>query len=202
MNELSHPTVVNGVDSTMTALNRSKRCFLVMGVPSSANRLMGRLLEAAGCVSDLPASHPTDHRKLWMNRKPHADLIVMRRHIATGMRPPWAQDENIITSLEMEGYDVYGIIMSRCQLIVEKSMAAAPHVENLQQARSQAMWAWHRIFKNLPEHVPFDVVQYESLVKRPRLYLDALGARWGLQFPDSVECIRDGNEKYWEALRG
>ena len=180
----------------------TKRAFLVMGVPSSGTRLMARLLVEAGCHSDAPESRRYDHNDFWENEKPKADLIVVRRHIAIGRPPFWARDPNIAKALQMEGYDVYGIVMSRCQTIVEKSMVAAPHAKSIQDARENVQFCWREIFKNMPEDLTYDVVQYESLVKRPRLYLDLLGARWGLEFPNAIERITDGNEKYWEALRG
>ena len=199
---LTYPVSCQHPSHRMLEFKQPKRCFFVMGVPSSATRLMGRLLEQAGCTSDIPESEAYDHRQLWEDRKPTEELIVMRRHIAIGRPPFWAQSENVIQALRMEGYDVYGIIMNRCQTIVEESMVAAPHVDSLPKARGQTMWSWQQLFRYLPLDCPFDIVSYEVLVKRPRQYLDLLGARWGLQFPDEVECITDGNEKYWEALRG
>ncbi len=91
--------------------------------------------------------------------------------------------------------------MSRCQLIVEQSMLAAPHAATLSRARGQVQFCWKSIFENIPWDVPFEVVQYESLVKQPELYLKLLGARVGLSFPDTVEEVIDGNDKYWSALR-
>ena len=180
----------------------TKRAFVVMGVPSSGTRLMARLLVAAGCTSDNPNSRPFEHNDFWEGELPEADLIVVRRHIAIGRPPFWARDPNVIEALRMEGYNIYGIIMSRCQTIVEMSMVAAPHAESIEEAQLRVQFCWREIYQNIPADCPFDVVQYESLVRQPRLYLDALGARWGLQFPDSIESITDGNHKYWEALRG
>jgi hypothetical protein len=164
---------------------------------------MGRLLVAAGCVSDgtIPPAKD-DHNDLWEEAKPEANLIVMRRHVAIGRRPFWARDPNLVIALWMEGYDVFGIVMSRCQIITEMSKVAAPHAADLEVARCQQLFETQLLYQSIPGDCPFDVVQYESLVQHPRLYLDALGARWGLQFPDSIERITDGNHKYWEALRG
>lgn len=183
-------------------LRSSKRAFVVMGVPSSGTRLMARLLVAAGCHSDKPDAQPFEHNDFWEGEKPTQELIIVRRHVAIGRSPFWAKDENIITALRMESYDVFGIVMSRCQIIIEQSMIAAPHTDTLDKARGQVQFCWQNILRNIPMDCPFDVVQYESLVKHPRQYLDLLGARWGLTFPDEVECITDGNEKYWEALEG
>lgn len=201
-NPLVLPLAVNQDVNRRTVLKKVKRAYFVMGATSSGTRLMGRLLVAAGCSSDgtVPAIK-NDHNDLWETVKPTANQIVMRRHSPVGRKPFWAKDPNIIKALWMEDYDVVGIVMSRCQVIVEQSMLAAPHTDELSKARGQTGFFWKSIMQNIPDQCPFEVVQYESLVNQPELYLKLLGERWGLQFPDSIECITDGNQKYWEVLR-
>jgi len=182
-------------------LENTKRAYVVMGVPSSGTRLMARMLIAAGCISDNPDSMPYEHNDFWEGEKPTANTIVVRRHVAIGRSPFWARNENIIKALWLEDYDVFGLVMSRCQVIVEQSMLAAPHTNTLAKARGQVGFCWKAILDNIPDECPFEVVQYESLVKHPRLYLRLLGERIGLSFPDSIEEVVDGNHKYWEALR-
>ncbi len=92
-------------------LKKIKRAYVVMGVPSSATRLMARLLIAAGCESDTPDSEQLTHNDFWEHRKPDANLIVVRRHVAVGRPPVWARNPNIFRAFQYEGYDVFGIVM-------------------------------------------------------------------------------------------
>lgn len=177
----------------------SKRAFLVMGTVSSGTRLMGRLLEQAGCVTDNPN---TDHRQTWWNRKPHEELIVIRRHVAIGRPADWQTHPNVIIALEELGYSVHGIVMIRNQPCSELSILAAPHASNEREARWHYQHMLIDIFQNIPREFDFEVVVYDSLVHRPRLCLDLLERRWGLSFPQDIETITDGNAKYWRALRG
>ena len=198
---LKVPLPVNQAVQTDVVLKRPKRAYLVMGVPSSGTRLMARMLIAAGCTTDNPDSTPFDHNDFWEGEKPDAEMIVVRRHVAIGRKPYWAKHQNIIQALWAEDYDVVGLVMSRCQMMVEQSMLAAPHVDTLNKARGQVGFCWKAIMESIPSNCPFEVVQYESLVKHPQLYLKLLGDRIGLSFPDSIEEVVDGNHKYWELLR-
>ncbi len=182
-------------------LQRSKRAYLVMGVPSSGTRLMGRLLLAAGCIGDTPELRPFDHHDFWEGERPTAETIVIRRHIPLERQPFWGKDQNIIQSLWQEDYDVYGLVMSRCQLMIEQSALAVPFTDSPTAARGQVGFCWQNIMQGIPRNCPFEIVQYESLVKYPELYLKLLGERIGLVFPDSIEDMVDGNHKHWEALR-
>jgi hypothetical protein len=81
-------------------------------------------------------------------------------------------------------------------------MLVAPHAKSIMEATWRYTTMMMDIFQNIPRDLYFEVVVYEALVQRPRLILDYLGARLDLRFPNMIEPIRDGNHKYWEALRG
>ena len=169
----------------------NRRAFLVCGPESSGNRLMTRLLVAAGCYGDgahfqrLDRAIPVhEHQIVWMRSVPHAH--------------EWPDLSGMVHQLRGLNYTVQVVVMSRDWTAVARSQVAAGHAPDEATALSNIREAWRHIFTHLNlVDVPYVVVNYESLVQRPSAALAGVMALFGLPLPEH-EYIYDGNVKWFQ----
>ena len=174
-----------------------KRAFYVMGVPSSGNRLVTRLLIAAGCEGD--AEDNDEHFQRWDETEPTSDLIVLKRHLPVAAIPPtWAKDPNTIKALQKLGYTVHVVIVTRDWHATLESQHRNGYTDDIIHSALWTRTLWRQMFQQLPADVDFTVVSYESLVQRPEEATTALYNYLGLKQIHAIETIEDGNDKYYE----
>lgn len=165
-----------------------KRAFIVCGPESCGNRILTRILVAAGCYGDGKISQRLDYKE------PAADLIVWARSFPHAGR--WPNLVKMIAKLEMQGYEVTALVPTRDWFATAISQVEAMHVPTLEWSDHNQQAAYKRIFAELDTAgVPFIVVHYDSLVHRPQRYIKALMAWLDLPMPETHERIIDATEK-------
>lgn len=168
------------------------RAFLVLGPESSGTRLMTRLLITAGCYGD------DGHKQRLDEHIPDNEpLIVWRRSVPhDGQYPDLAK---MVKGLRAVGYVVTAVIMSRDWHAMAESQVNAPHTRSKKVAAANTRDAYRHIFAYLPYQVPYELVNYESLTRRPETAVKRLYERLGLDVPAGAwTYIYDGNAKYYE----
>lgn len=173
----------------------TKRAYLVVGPESSGNRLMTRLLVAAGCQGEGDHvqrwdTHPpvSEEPIVWLRSVPHArqtpDIVAMVRRL-------WAR-----------GYKVKVVVMLRDWHSTLASQVRMGHVKSKDQGQRHIRDAYVWIFSQVAEaSVPFYVVSFEALVARPDATMTWLCDALGLEWRDGMlpEPVLDENAKYYEA---
>lgn len=169
-----------------------KRAYLVLGPESSGTRLMTRLLIAAGCYGD------SDHfQRLDSAVEAGEPLLVWRRSIPHG--GTWPDLERMVEIVDALGYGVTAVVMSRDWHSMAISQEQAPHAESAGAALQQIQIAYRYIFASLPDTLPFEIVNYESIVMRPRGTIKYLFVRLGLPVPE-LPYIYDANGRYYQEV--
>lgn len=170
--------------------------ILVMGAESSGNRLMLRILHAAGCAGKLHEDNSQDFDTYlppasdtpiaWLKTFPHAQ--------------EYPDMDAWYNKLRSAGYQVGGaVVMIRDWFPMLSSQVAIKHAPDHIMCNARSQGGLVRIFEGLHEYsIPFFTVTYSGLVHhtKPLLtwLLPQLDAR--LQVPDID--VYDGDEKWWE----
>ena len=170
-----------------------KRAFLVLGPESSGTRLMTRLLIAAGCNgSDDHFNQPFDGG-VPMNGP---ELAIWRRSVPHDKQ--WANIPSMVRALRGANYRVMAVVTTRDWHATCRSQVAMGHVRDYKMAQDNLHDAYPHIFSGLERaQCNFVVVSYDALVRRPKPFLRVLMDMLELPFPESIENIYDGNEKWY-----
>jgi hypothetical protein len=169
-----------------------KRAYLVLGPESSGTRLMTRLLIAAGCYGD------SDHHQRLDTAIPGREpFLAWRRSIPHG--GTWPDLERMVEIVAALSYGVTAVIMSRDWHSMAISQEQAPHAESAGAALEQIQMAYRYIFASLPDDMPFEIVNYEAVVMRPRGTIKYLFTRLGLPVPE-LPYIYDANGRYYQEV--
>lgn len=171
--------------------------YLVLGAESSGNRLMTRVLIAAGCAGVAGAQQALD------DAIPPADgtPIVWLRSVPHGRVFPDIAAH--IHLLDAAGYCVRCVVMHRDFHAQTHSQVAARHVQTLEQAQMHVRLAYQRIYAALSETKCWYVaLNYEALVQNPDAVMAWLLPMLDLPIPLLSEPIRNENEKWYASLSG
>lgn len=169
---------------------------LVMAPESSGNRVMTRLLIAAGCAGRAGADQVFDQ-----GIPPATQPIVWLRSFPHGGR--WANIPQMASLLRLQGYDVKAVVLFRDWNCQRASQVAVPHVVDDAHAKQRIREAYWHIFTGLAragmlqEYVP---VVYEALVAHPVEVLTGILEELGLPTDSVVESatqIVDADAKYY-----
>jgi len=124
------------------------------------------------------------------------DLAVWRRSIPHDRQ--WARIESMVRSLRSAGYEVESIVTMRDWHAMCRSQVAMGHVADYKTANANLQEAYPHIFTGLARvNCPFRTASYDSLVRRPRAFLRVLLEQLELPFPNVLENIYDGNDKWY-----
>ena len=165
---------------------------MVLGAESSGNRLMTRLLIAAGCDGDgdvfqrLDAGIPPAGTQpiVWLRSVPHNNEFP-----ALGA---------CFRLLRTQGYRVKAVVMLRDWQPMTRSQVETGHTPSPELAEERTRQAYPHIFNALlAADVPYVTVTLEGLIARPESVLRWLTNWLGLPMPDTHETIRDVDEKWW-----
>jgi hypothetical protein len=160
---------------------------------------MTRLLIAAGCHGDDGHVQRLDTEIPRMRDIGDAPGIAWRRSLPHDKR--WPDIGQMLLRLDVAGYTPMVLVMSRDWHAMIASQLAAPHAPDGMTATANIRHAYHQIFRDLAElDLPYEVVNYESLVMRPHATVRALLARLGLPAPDALPPIHDGNAKHYAGI--
>lgn len=170
-----------------------QRAYLVLGPESSGTRLMTSLLIEAGCYGD------AGHVQRWDKNLPDFEpCIVWRRSLPHGGK--WPDVGQLIARLQDSGYTVTAVIMSRDWHAMSRSQVDAGHTLDPAGAIANIQEAYRLIFEAInPTALRFELVNYESLVQRPREAVAQLMARLGLPEAKGVH-IHDANAKHYRGV--
>jgi hypothetical protein len=168
--------------------------YLVVGAESSGTKLMTSILVRAGCQGTDGYPQEWDagiEAILWGN----VHRFVWRRSIPyAGM---WPDLYGMVSDCRAKSHFVQIIWMTRDWHAAAQSQVKHGHVPTLEAARANLQIAHSRTASQLIQCSPqaaYVMVNFESLITRPRPVLDWVGAWIGLPLPD-VE-IRDENAKW------
>ncbi|MEM1182729.1 MAG: hypothetical protein AAGM22_30575 [Acidobacteriota bacterium] len=191
-------------------LPSAKRAFLVVGPESHGTHLVTDLLVHAGCQG-----HSGDHgpwrgdgagsesagpadRQPWDDSPPtDQDPIVWRRSVPHLRR--WPDLHKMAVDLEMRGYRVHVVVVTRERYPAIQSQLKWRHVEDGAQATANIERAYRHIFGHIEAaDVTSTVVSYEALVADPKAQ-DRLLAALGLDAPPEPLELWDGNRKWTQS---
>ncbi len=140
-----------------------KKCFFVFGPESSGNRVMARILIAAGCHG----RGDTDQQPEEILRSGEENIVIHMSFPfgARGCNRHWPSISKWVSEAWAKGYDVQVIIMTRDTHCMIHSQIKAGHVLTTDEALNNIGTAYKEIFCSLSKiKVEFTVVPYESLV--------------------------------------
>lgn len=183
------------------------KAYLVVGPESSGNRLMARLLIAAGCYGDgdmfqrlddrIPTPEEIDQPLVWVRSYPHGpNGEKYKRH--------WPDIYNLIEKLRERSWSsVTIVVMVRDMYCVISSQVAHGHALDHIEAAQRCTQAYFRIFQQLSE-MPFGkipiIVTYEGLINNPEETMGWLIPSLGLGTIDDYvfpEKITNQNLKHY-----
>jgi hypothetical protein len=170
------------------------KAIYIIGPESSGNRLMLRLMLAAGCRGELrdDNSQPFDNGFPSDNGEPIAYL----RTVPHAQKVHDPKDD--ILKLRKLGYDVMAIVMVRDWYPMCRSQVTTKHVTTLFEAEQRSMGALGLIFHALHvSNTPFVVVTYSGLVNRPVAMGHWLFGYLGFPLPIEIEAIHNADHKWW-----
>lgn len=175
-----------------------KTCYFVFGPESSGNRLMARLLIAAGCYGDGDVIQRLDKR-IPRNK----DKIVLIRSFPHGSRNGnrhWPSIPALSDDMKRHGYNPIAIVMLRDLKAMVRSQVRANHVLDTNEAMLNCIRALQTIFCGLEEaRIYYIPVNYESLVQQKMGLIEWLFPLIGLPvLKELPEELYDGNEKWYK----
>lgn len=164
---------------------------MVLGAESSGNRLMARLLIAAGCYGDGHISQRLDDGIPAAVNQP----VVWIRSIPHGDQVPDLSD--CFHQLRQQGYEVRAIVMLRCWYPMICSQAKRITGDKaLAEQRTRQAYAY--LFPALfHEQIDYVTVTLSELITRPDAVIRWLCEWLGLAFPVTFEPVMDVNERHW-----
>lgn len=173
------------------------KAFLVYGPESSGTRLMRRILIAAGCegAGDLEQDFDT----FGLPPSSLHPLIVWGHSIPGHVARDWPPFDLHFKLCQTGGYDIVAIVMVRDWFAMAQSQIdhTHAHAESLLQAIETTGRAYKYLFSALDKHnVPYLMISYDNLVKRPKWVIGHLFGCLGLELQSEIEKIKDGNSKY------
>lgn len=172
------------------------KAYLIHGPESSGNKLMGRLLMAAGCHGNYDGDSDA-----WENCPPDGETpIVWVRSYPLTHHHLWPSIRQQVATLRGRGYNCHSLVMVRSWHSTIQSQIARGHVSTVQQAMTNMRLAMTLIMEGLQAALcPYEVVSYESIIQRPLPALAELFVRIGLpKLTELPEPIRDENAKYFK----
>ena len=174
-----------------------KLAVLVYGPESSGNRLLARLLVAAGCIGD------GGHFQRWETQPPTGESpIVWLRSLPLGTAHDWPDIAPQIALLRQLGYAVRLLSMRRDWHFTALSQVHNGHVVDYQAGLRNIRRA-ERLITRASQDVPWWSISYEALVAHPLPVLNAALRFMGLaeltELP-AGDAIFDGNYKYANLL--
>ncbi|MFN4261633.1 MAG: hypothetical protein ACK4RK_20310 [Gemmataceae bacterium] len=170
------------------------RCYLVCGPTSCGNRLVTRLLVAAGCAGHGGHYQPWDLRGQWdrVTLPPaHGRNVVFFRSLPHGVDGCWLDLHRLLDNIQQSGYDPFGVVTVRDPTCSERS-----HIRN-HACTGDFHRAYHMIFSAIGD-LPWTFAVYESLILGDLAAVNGLLERCGLPpLPELPESLRNENHKHW-----
>ncbi|GIW80410.1 MAG: hypothetical protein KatS3mg105_2217 [Gemmatales bacterium] len=170
------------------------RCYLVCGPTSSGNRLVTRLLVAAGCAGKGDHYQPWDIPGQWDRvALPQADQqsVVLCRSLPHGVEGCWPDLHCLLGDILASGYEPFVVVTVRDPTCSERS-----HVLNHACAGDYCR-AYRTIFSAIGD-LPWTFAVYESLLLGGLAAVNALLGRCGLSaLAELPEPVRNENIKHW-----
>jgi len=173
------------------------RCYLLCGPESAGNRLVARMLLAAGCRGRAAPRQPFDVPGDWHGFQPPSSgrgPIVWIRSFPHGHPPVWVSLDKLCLHLLNKGYSPHLIVTVR-----------DPHC----MARSQRLTHrhgadWRRAYRMIVSDIvrlelPWDLAVHESFVAGGLPAVNCFLQRLGLCSLERFEEIRDENAKHHAA---
>ncbi len=170
------------------------QCYLVCGPTSSGNRLVTRLLVAAGCAGRGDHHQPWDIPGQWDRvALPTASgqHVVVCRSLPHGVEGCWPDLHRLLGGIIDSGYEPFVLITVRDQTCSERS----------HRANHTCLGDYHRAYRTIFSalgDVPWTFAVYESLPLGGLAAANALLRRCGLPcLAELPESLRDENAKHW-----
>lgn len=173
-----------------------KKCFFVFGPESAGNRVMSRILIAAGCHG----RGDTDQQPQEILDSGNDNIVIHMSFPfgARGCNRHWPSVGEWAGKAWAKGYDVQVIVMTRDTHCMIHSQIKAGHVLTTDEALSNISTAYKEIFCSLSKiKVEFTAVPYESLVLHSSETIHWLLDKLGLVEPYMHEEIKDENAKWY-----
>lgn len=163
-----------------------KRAYVVLGPESSGTRLVGKILAGLGCEGDILMRQ----WNLWL---PMEEKLAMIRWSFPHAKK-WPDIEETNRELGQRGYQVRHVIMTRDYRAMAQSQVEHRHVKTMEQAKHNIIEGYRRIFSSALQKPT--IVNYDSLVKRPRSFIAWLADE--LKLSGKVDMhITDETRKYY-----
>jgi LPS sulfotransferase NodH len=170
------------------------RCYFVCGPTSSGNRLVTRLLVAAGCAGLGDHQQPFDVLGDWnqIELPPASNRpIALYRSLPHGKEGAWINLRRILKAIVRAGFEPFAVVAVRDQTCAERS-----HELNHACAGDYRR-AYRDVFAALGR-TPWTFAIYESLTLGGLPAVNALLKRCGLPALATLpESLRNENRKHW-----
>jgi len=183
----------SGHESIMSvSLTRQRTAFLVFGPECSGTRLWTRLLVEAGCIGDYT------HEQRWDAAWPTEESpIVWRRSVPHDRR--WPDITAKVRHLRARDYRVRAVVTHRDWSATAASQIRHGYAADEGQAMRHIQRAMAQILNELWNSVtPYEIVSYESLVRRPTNVVRAVFNRLGIPEAETLPEIFDGNGTFFD----
>jgi len=170
---------------------------LVFGPESSGNRLMRRILVAAGCHGS------DDYEQPWDAEQPTVDPIVWGRSVPHGKDDFEAGlMEPVIRKLWDWNYDAIQVaVMTREWYALCASQVKHEHVPSFVEAAEHVRLAYQQIFADLARlRLDYLIVSYDALTCVGKPVLEPIMDWFGLPMPSATAdgiVLTDENAKYY-----
>jgi hypothetical protein len=176
-----------------------KILYLVCGPESSGNRLMARILMAAGCYGDGDVIQRLDKE----DPPPDANRVVLHRSFpygAQGGGRHWPNINKLNDRFSALGYGMFVVVMARDHHCMARSQVEkGKHVKTLAEAQANIISAYGLILSYVM-NFHYVVVPYESIVLHPRETISWLLEYLALPPGEFQEEIRDENIKWYQSV--
>lgn len=177
-------------------------CYFVFGPESSGNRLMARILIAAGCEGD-PDEFQREFHDLLLSGK---ENIVLHRSFpygAKGAGRHFPDIPQLVAQAKEYGYTPTAVVMMRDILCATRSAAKSHTHGDEDEAVQNYLQAITTIFSGIKEtELDYCPINYESLVKNKQVLINWLLPALGFSsFSPLDEEINDANDKWYDRAK-
>lgn len=170
------------------------RCYLVCGPTSSGNRLVTRLLVAAGCVGQGEHHQPWDIPGQWDRvalPKASDHHVAFFRSLPHGVEGCWPDLHHLLDSIQDAGFAPFFLVTVRDPTCSQRSHARH-HLCLSDYAR-----AYRMLFSAIGDR-PWTFAVYEALILNGLAAVNGLLERCKLPpLARLPESLRDENRKHW-----
>lgn len=170
------------------------RCYLVCGPTSCGNRLVTRILVAAGCAGQGDHFQPWDVVDQWDRvalPPPSGQDVAFFRSLPHGVQGSWPKMDRLFADVADQGYEPFVVVTVRDPTCSQRS-----HVLHHSCAGDYSR-AYRSIFAAVGE-LPWTFAVYESLILGRLAAVNDLLRRCGLPtLAQMPEPLLNKNAQYW-----